>query len=64
MDQRFEIAFQHAIDIAQREPAAQILDHAVRRQHIVADLAAEVDLQLRVFGLARFRALLFEFVLE
>src|SRR4026209_2920376 len=64
MDERIEIAIQHTVHISDREFGAVVLDHAVGRENVAADLAAEVDIQLRGFSLARFLALLFhlEFV--
>jgi hypothetical protein len=60
VDQRFQIAIQHAVHVADGELGAVVLDHAIGRQHIAANLAAEVDLQLRGLGLARFLPLLLQ----
>src|SRR5205814_907551 len=60
VDHRIEIAFEHAVDVAEGELAAEILHEPIRRQDVVADLAAEVDFELAVLGLAG----LFAFLLE
>src|ERR1039458_2126432 len=41
--QVLEIAFEDAVDVADGEARAQVLDHAIGRQDVAADLAAEVD---------------------
>src|SRR5438270_4325519 len=51
VDERVDIAVQYAIHVADRQLRPVILDHSVRRQYIAANLAAEVDLELRVFEL-------------
>ena len=63
MDQRIQIAFQHAIHVADGKLGAMILHHAIRREHVAADLAPEVDLQLRILHLAVGGALLVHLML-
>src|SRR5579862_4824310 len=46
-----DVAIEYAIDVADGEPAAQILHHAIGREHVAADLAAEIDIELGVFEL-------------
>ena len=61
-DQLVQIAVQHAIDIADLDPRAQVLHHAVRLQHIRTDLRAEVDVELRIFNVLGLCALLLQLV--
>src|ERR1039457_617241 len=63
VDQRVEIAFQDAVHVADGKPAAQILHQAVGGQDVVADLAAEVDFEFGILGLAGLHALLCQFEL-
>jgi hypothetical protein len=63
MDHRLQIPFEHAVHIADRQLGAVVLDHAVGRQHVAADLAAEVDVELGILGLARLFLLLLQLVL-
>src|SRR5258706_16215306 len=58
--QRLQLAIQHTVYVANRELGAMILNQAVRRQNVAANLAAEVNLQLVGFRLTRFLALLFQ----
>src|SRR5215813_6299218 len=60
MYQPIEIAIQDAIRIAESQLAAQILHQLVGCEHVVADLAAEIDVQLGILGLARLRPLLLQ----
>ena len=63
VDERVEIAFQDAVDVSDGEAAAQVLHQAVGSEHVVADLAAEVDFELGILRLSGFHALLGEFEL-
>src|SRR5512144_2775657 len=51
--QPFHVAVQHTVHVAHAELRAVVLDEPVRRQHVAADLAAEVDLEFGVLDLAR-----------
>src|ERR1051325_5996962 len=52
VDQRVEIAIQHAVDVADGQLGAMVLDHPVGSQDVTANLAAEVDVELGIFELA------------
>src|SRR5690348_7130476 len=52
VDERVEVAAEHAVYVPNGELGPVILDHPVGSQHVTADLAAEVDIQLGSFGLA------------
>ena len=45
MQHGVEIAFDDTVHIADGEFGAVILDHAIGREHVAADLAAEIDLE-------------------
>src|SRR5690242_1647482 len=60
VDERVEIAAEHAIHVSDGELSAVVLDHPVGSQHITANLAAEVDVELGSFGLARLFPLFLE----
>src|SRR5260370_6363091 len=60
VNERVEPAIEDTVHITDGELSAMVLDHAVRGQHVTADLAAKVDFQLRSLGLARLLALLFQ----
>ena len=62
MHEAVEIAVKHAVDVALVELRADVFHQAVRRQHIVADLAAEVDVGLRSLELVAFYLLLLHLV--
>src|SRR5579871_75315 len=62
VDERIEVTVEYAIHVAQCQLASQVLYQPVRREYIVADLAAEVDLQLGVLSLAGLLALLLHLV--
>src|SRR5579875_3158481 len=49
--QRVDVSVQHAIHVPDRQLRAVVFNHPVRRQHVTANLVAEIDLQLRVFQL-------------
>src|SRR5579885_3120077 len=63
VDELVNVAVQHAIHVADGQLAAQILDETVGCEHVVADLTAEVDVQLGVFELVLLDALLRHLVL-
>src|SRR3954465_13126793 len=46
LDERVEVAVEHAVDVAGLVLGAQILHELVRREYVAADLAAEADLLL------------------
>src|SRR3954470_19304963 len=46
LDERVEVAVEHAVDVAGLVLGAEVLHELVRRQHVAADLAAEPDLLL------------------
>src|SRR5256885_17030287 len=46
VDEGSDIAVEHAVDIADGELGAMVLDQAIWCEHIAADLAAEVDIEL------------------
>src|SRR3954469_25355781 len=46
LDERVEVAVEHAVDVAGLVLGAQVLHELVRRQYVAADLAAEADLLL------------------
>src|SRR4051812_24780958 len=57
LDERIEVAVEHAVDVARLVLGAQILHELVRLEHVAADLAAQVDalllaLDLRELGVA------------
>src|SRR5690242_5193407 len=60
VNQRIEPAIEDAVHIADGQLGAMVLDHAVWGQHITADLAAEVDVELRSLRLTRLLALFFQ----
>src|SRR5258708_32495831 len=53
-----QISVQNAVDIADRKLGAMVLDQPVRSQHVTADLAAEIDIELAVLHLVLLDALL------
>src|SRR5580765_2408169 len=60
-DERLQITVEHTIDVADFSLRPVILDHAVRLEHVRADLRSEFDVELGVFNLLRGRPLLFHF---
>src|ERR1700730_12725318 len=42
VDERFQIALQNAVDVAQRELAPQVLHQAVGRENVVTNLVGEI----------------------
>src|SRR5258705_2889653 len=58
LDERVEIAVEHAVDVADLHLGAMVLDHLVRLQHVAANLAAEADFLLRPRNLLQPRGLL------
>ena len=64
MYETFEIAVKHTVDVADTEFRPVIFDQPVGSEHVAADLAAEVDVELRVFQLALFFLLLFKLELD
>src|SRR5262249_53828968 len=63
VNHRVEIALEYTFDVAHRELAPQILRQPVRCEHIIPDLAAEIDIELGILGLARLLALPLELAL-
>src|SRR5487761_674519 len=63
VDEGIKVAIEDAIDVADLDLSAQVLDHLVRLHHIGADLATEVYVELGVFNLAGFDATLGQLVL-
>src|ERR1051326_7501719 len=63
MDQGFEVAVEDAIDVADGQLGAVILDHAIGGEHIAANLVAEVDVELGVLQFLVGGLLLLHFVL-
>src|SRR6185312_8746244 len=61
--QRVQVAVEHAVDVAHLQLGAGVLAHLVGLQHVAADLAAEVNVELGVLHLARLRPLLFQLML-
>src|ERR1700722_9224167 len=57
-----QVAVQYAIHIADGKLGAMILHHAIRREHVAADLAAEIDFELGILHLLVRRLLLFQLV--
>src|SRR5580698_2182326 len=60
--QSIQVAIQHAIHIADRKLGAMVFHHPIRSQDVAADLAAEIDLELRIFDLLIRHALLLQLV--
>src|SRR5258705_12008665 len=58
LDERIEVAVEHAVDVADLHLGAMVLDHLVRLQHVAANLAAEADFLLRPRNLLQPRGLL------
>src|SRR6185437_9463369 len=63
MNKWVEIAVKHPIHIADRQFRAVIFDQAIRREHVTAYLAAEVNLELAVFELLISGLLLLQLIL-
>src|SRR6185437_12417898 len=61
--QGVEVAIQDAVDVADLELGAGVFAHLIGLEHIAADLAAEINVELAVFDLAGGSALLLELVL-
>src|SRR5512146_2774898 len=60
--ERLQVAVQHSINIADFCLGAMVLYKAIRRQHIGADLRAEIDVELGVLDFLRGLAFLLQLV--
>src|ERR1700722_3995992 len=63
-DERLQVSIQYAIHVTDFGFGAVILDHAIRLQHVGANLRPEFNIEFRVFDFLRGRAFFFhlEFV--
>ena len=58
LDERVDVAVEHAVDVADLLLGAVVLDELIRLQDVAADLAAERDLLLDAADLVQLRLLL------
>src|SRR5580692_10170991 len=57
-----QVTVQYTVHVADGKLGAMILHHSIRREHVAADLAAEIDLELGILHLLVRRLLLLQFV--